>query len=306
MIPSMIGNFVKIKEGNTYPFQITGIVNLPDGTEYFTLSDPNNVKHLLEKRHYHHYCFEIGQSISCRIDKINCNGKIYIEPLHPYYRLGKAYDFPVLKIERSGNGKDAQVAVLEDVFCNEIRLSVNYFPELLEVGQLLKLKVVRIKKGLVYLSEPGFNREYSGMILGMEYPFTLKDFIDLQGDRSYFILTSGGNSLYKLRYKYYEKYGLNVGQIVSCRFIRSGKEFLLEPRHPLYQINGNYEFEIAGEETIKDYPAGERKVYLLRNDFGKSIMVPAEQIKSKQISDGKLYCKVRDIRKGRVYLNCRK
>jgi hypothetical protein len=304
MISSFASNIVKIKEGNVYPFLIKGMAQLPDGTEYFVLIDPNQVKHLLEKTHYLNYHFEIGQLISCRIDKINCSGKIYIEPLHPYYRLGKAYDFPLIRFEESKNKRADRTAIFEDVFCNEIRLSSNHLPESLQIGQLMKLKITRIKKGLVYISEPGFSEEYTGMAAGMEYPFIIKDFIDTPVKRSYFIITSSDGSMYKLRYKFYEKFGLTIGQTVYCRLIKNGKEAFLEPRHPYYQINVSYDFEIIGEDIIPDYPAGVRKVCILRNDYGKNILIPIDKLNSNYCRNGKMNCRVRDIRKGKLLISC--
>ena len=42
---------VKIREGKSYPFKISGLVVLPNGNECFILIDPNNVKHLLETKY---------------------------------------------------------------------------------------------------------------------------------------------------------------------------------------------------------------------------------------------------------------
>jgi hypothetical protein len=306
MISSITDNFVKIKEGKIYPFQINGITALPDGSEYLVLSDPNRVKHLLERSPYLHYPFEVGQSINCRIDKINCNGKIYIEPLHPFYRIGKSYDFPLIRIERGKNGKGKDLAVFEDVFCNEIKLSLNHFTNSLQAGQVVKLKVSRIKKGLIYLAEPGFDEDFTEMEEGSEYPFVIKEFIDSPGKRSYFIITSPSGLKYKLRHKFYEKYGLTVGETIFCRLMRSGKESYLEPRHPLYVINSSYDFEIIGEDLIPDYPHGERKVLILKNDFGKNVLIPADKVNPEQCRNGKINCRIMAIRKGKLFLHCRK
>jgi len=46
---------IKIKQGKSYPFKISGQVILPNGNECFILIDPNKVKHLLKTKHYLHY-----------------------------------------------------------------------------------------------------------------------------------------------------------------------------------------------------------------------------------------------------------
>jgi hypothetical protein len=296
----------RIKEGKTYPFRITGIVDLPDGTEHFVLTDPNRVKHLLKKKYYENYHFEIGQLITCRIDKINCNGKIYIEPCHPYYCLGKSYDFPLINVEVTKNKIKEKTAVFEDVFCNKVELPMNHFHPPLNAGEMVRLKVIRIKNGQIYLSEPGFEIENSGLKEGIEYPFTITDFINYPGNRSYFIITSDEGAKYKLRYKYYEKYGMKIGDTVYCRLTKVGKELFLEPRHPRYMINNQYDFDIIGEEIMPDYPEGERKVYILKNDFGKNIILPDYKIDTGLIINGKINCRVTDIRKAKLIMDCQK
>ncbi len=292
----------RIKEGVVYPFQVSGLIRLPDNTEHFVLVDPNGVKHLLESKFYINYHFEIGQMISCRIDKINCNGKFFIEPFHPFYRIGKQYPFRVLRTEDSGKSND-QVVIFEDVFNNEIRLHFHHFSEPFKVGQMLKLKIVRIKKGLVYLSEPGFDEDFSGMKVGTEYPFEIIDLINLPAKRSYFILVSPEGKKYKIRHKYYEKYGFSIGQAITCKLIKLGKELILEPEHPFYKVCQYYDFEIVGEDLLPKYPFGEKRVWILRNDYGKNVIIPE---RSKEVlRTGKINCRIKDIRKGSLKLTCR-
>jgi hypothetical protein len=304
MTSSVVDNIIKIREGKIYPFSIIGISELPDGTEYFILSDPNQVKHLLEKKHFIHYNFEVGQLITCRIDKINCNGKIYIEPLHPYYRLGKSYDFPLINIVHDGNNNN--MAVFEDVFGNEIMLPLDSFAEPPRIGLKVRLNVTRIKKGLIYLSEPGYDIKNSGLKTGLEYAFTIKGFINNPGNRSYFIIATEEGAKFKLRFKFYENYGLKVGQTINCRLIKNGRDLFFEPSHPSYKINHWYDFEVIGEKGVHYYPTGEKKVYILRNNFGKNILLPAEKVNPGQIKNNKINCRVKDIRKARIFLTCRK
>lgn len=294
--------FTRLKEGGIYPFQISGLIRLPDSTEHFVLIDPNGVKHLLERKHYLNYRFETGQMISCRIDKINCNGKFFIEPLHPFYRIGNRYQFKVLRIESPDQGKN-RLIIFEDIFGNEIKLHSHSFSEPISEGQMLKLKVSRIKKGLVYLSEPGLDEDFLSMKAGGVYQFVILKLIDLPAKRSYFMVASHDGKKYKIRQKYYEKYGLTIGQSIACRLVRSGNEFFLEPEHPFYKINQQYDFEILGEDTVPQYPFGEKKVWKLRNDYGKNALI---SVRSKEIfMSGKINCLVKDIRKGDLILSCR-
>lgn len=301
---------LKLEEGFTYPFNITGRIDLPDGNEYFVLQDPNDVKHLLLTRYYKKFNFQLGQTIQCRIDKINCNGKIYLEPEHPHYRVGQVYQFPFKSIEdyTDNVGNLHQFAIFTDVFNNEIKVPADHLPEKTEPGAHVKFMVSRIKKGKVYLSRTGRKVEYTHFEEGKYYYFRIIQFRLYPDNRSYYILkddtgNSPGDFTYKLRSKYFEKYDLKIGQSIQCRIIREEKETYLEPKHPFYTIGEKYTFEIIGDEFIINYPKGEIEAYLLKNDYGKAMHIPKKGVKEK-VKNGKIICTVTDIRKSRLFLDC--
>lgn len=306
MSASVTSGLIRLKEGNVYPFHIKGLTLLPDGIEYYVLIDPNQVRHLLESIHYMNYHFEVGQAITCRIDKINCNGKIYIEPLHPYYRVGKSYKFPLIRFEESSSNPKEINAVLEDVFCNEIKLPLVKFNKSLRVGQNVNLKIARIKRGKVFIAEPGFEEKFAGMNPGTEYSFLIQDLFDSHGNRSYFLLMSSDSKKFKLRHKFYEKYEFKIGQNIVCRLIQSGREFYLEPVHPYYKINHNYDFEIIEDRTIPDYPFGEKRILILRNDYGKNIYLPVGKTNFTKTVNNRIKCRVKNIRKGKLIVKFNK
>ena len=76
---------VSFKVGESYSFQIFKTVDISN-EEFYMLLDPNGNKYLLPAINYKPYNFKIGEWIKCRIDKINCTGKMYIEPNHPVYK----------------------------------------------------------------------------------------------------------------------------------------------------------------------------------------------------------------------------
>lgn len=301
---------LKLKEGFMYPFVIYGKVDLPDGNEYFVLKDPNDVKHLLLTRYYKNFNFQLGQTIECRVDKINCNGKIYLEPQHPYYELGKIYEFPFQSIEdyKDNLGKVHQFAIFTDIFQNEIKIPLDTLPEKVKPGMPVRFSISRIKKGRVYLSRKTIKEEYNHFNAGGYYYFRIVQYRLYPDNRSYYILkydheSSAEGYKYKLRSKYFEKYGFMIGQSIQCRLVNDGKETYLEPKHPYYQIGNEYMFDIVGDEFIINYPKGEMDAYLLKNDFGKAVHVPKKNVEGKVI-EGKLKCRVVDIRKSRLYLEC--
>jgi hypothetical protein len=107
--------------------------------------DTNGLKHFLPAEYYTNFNFQTGDVISCRIDKINCTGRIFLEPKHPYYIEGEIYSFDVLNfIENEKYG----VLVVKDIFENRIELQqemvqvTNY-----KVKKKVRCLVISIKKG---------------------------------------------------------------------------------------------------------------------------------------------------------------
>ena len=307
---NVTGVKLKLEEGSSYPFKITGKIDLPDGNEYFVLQDPNDVKHLLLTHYYKKFDFKLGQTIQCRIDKINCNGKIYLEPEHPHYMLNHSYEFP-FKAYDNYQDKDNnlyQFAIFTDTFNNEIKIPADTLPEKIAPGTSIKFHVSRIKKGRVYLSSEEHQEEYSHFEEGKYYYFKIIQFRLFPDNRSYYVIkedsdSSGQGFTYKLRSKYFKKYDFKIGQTVQCRLVKEETESYLEPKHPYYNIGENYEFDIIGDEFIIDYPKGKIDTYLLKNDFGKSVHVPKNDVEGKA-ANSKLICRVIDIRKSRLYLEC--
>lgn len=296
---------VKLEEGHKYPFKISGIIDLPDGNEYFVLKDPNDVRHLLLTRYYKNFNFQLGQTIQCRIDKINCSGKIYLEPEHPNYKLGRKYDFPFKFIEdyKDNVGKLHQFAIFTDVFDNEIKMPIDVLPEKIEAGIPLNFEVSRIKKGRVYISGNGLKENYNRFVDGKNYYFRIVQFRMYPDNRSFYILKDENGYSYKLRSKFFEKYDFKIGQSIQCRLVSAEEEAYLEPKHPYYNIGDQYNFDIIKEELIDDYPNGKIEAYLLKNDYGKPVHIPKRDTEGK-IREGKLRCTVTDIRKSRLFLKC--
>ncbi len=295
---------IKIEEGKTYLFKIAGSVVSPDGQDYFILIDLNNIKHLLGKKYYSKYKFEIGQTINCRIDKINCNGKIYLEPEHPYYKQGNKYEFFFQKTKKILNsaGEKEKIALLTDVFNNKIEMPFEDLHHELKPGEKLKYKVKKIKKGIIYISVTDKD-DYSGLKVNEKYSFKISHTKTYAGKYDYFVLIDPNGCKYKIRKKFYDKYNLEPGKTVVCRLIKDGKRKYLEPMHPFYIIGEEYDFEIIREGYRNVYPDEKKAVYILKNNYGKEILLNKEDISPAKIKQRKIKCKVSDIRKGQVYLD---
>ena len=112
------GNVV-FSEGNWFPFRVHNCVQLQDGEYYYVLQDINGLKHFLPAEFYENYGFTIGDAILCRIDRINCTGRIYLEPKHPHYSEGEIYHFEVINSTNSGLNN---FLVVKDISGNSIEV----------------------------------------------------------------------------------------------------------------------------------------------------------------------------------------
>ena len=296
----------KLTEGKTYPFKITGSIVSPDGLEYFKLSDINNVKHLLRKDYYTKYNLEVGQTINCKIDKINCSGKIFLEPLHPYYESGNFYEITYLKLKKIINsaGETEKIVLFTDSFENKIKVPFEDLPRKLIAGEKLDCRVVKIKKGRLLISINDDIDDFSELKAGIKYSFKISHIKTYAGKYEYYVLTDSNGKKYKLRKKFYVKYGLKPGQNIICRLISSGKKKYLEPFHPFYKIGKEYLFEIAGKGSRDVYPDLKKEVIFLKNDYGKEISLLENDISPGKIQNKKIRCKVTDIRRSEVFLDC--
>ncbi len=297
---------VKIEEGVIYPFKIVGVTVLPDETECYVLSDPNNVRHLIEKSPYEKYQFSLNQLVQCRIDKINCTGKIFIEPIHPVYKPGNKYSFPLIRFEDISiqKGVIQKMAVFSDIFQNEIFIPSEELSERFVPGNSYELNVVKIKKGRVILAGDTIDQDYKDFEPNQIYSFKIAHLTSFPGNFNFYLLASEEGMMYKLRSRYYSKYDFQIGQTIYCRFIRDDGEQFLEPQNPFYLPGNTYEFSIIRRDFITEYPERKKEVYILNNKSGKEIYIPVEEISLAKISNGKIKCKINDIRKSQLFLDC--
>ena len=75
---------------------LIAIQPFPDGNLYLILEDSNGYRFIQDYKPYAEYGLKPGAKIICKVDKVNCNGKIFLEPQHPLFEEGKDYPFPVI------------------------------------------------------------------------------------------------------------------------------------------------------------------------------------------------------------------
>jgi len=82
-----------LKQGDIQLFKVIRIITIPNNNKYFVLQDFKKNKHLLPFKLYENYNFKINSEIKCKIDKINCVGRIFLEPQHFYFSINKNFEF---------------------------------------------------------------------------------------------------------------------------------------------------------------------------------------------------------------------
>ncbi len=295
-----------LEEGSYYPFRVTGSVILPDGDHCFVLTDINGVKHLLYKEYYRSYNLELNREVRCRIDKINCTGKIFIEPEHPFYKLGSTYAFVFDRFieKETSSGSAERLAVLKNGYATDIYMPADEIDHPLMPGETVRAVVERIKKGRVYLSLGLEVNDYTGLEAGKRYHFTLDHILNEGGRYAYYVLLNEQGRKFRIRKKFYEKYGFNPGDMISCELVETDHQVFLEPVHPFYEVGFNYDFNILGETLVDEYPDGKAEAFRLENKFGKEILIRKNGIKAERVNGSSLKCTVTAIKKSQVFLAC--
>ncbi len=136
----------KLKEGESYDFRYIKNVILEDQNQYMVFEDHYGIRHFVDYQYYKKYMLAPSSTVRCYIDKINCTGRIFLEPEHPVYKRGEVYEFEALNITDSQDGK---VTTVTDCFGNVIKLKT-----CLELGSepnhrfTVSGRVEKIKKGI--------------------------------------------------------------------------------------------------------------------------------------------------------------
>jgi hypothetical protein len=299
-----IKKIVPLKEGESYPFYISGELTLPGGNEYFKLEDPNQIRHLIPKNPYEKYGLEHGKTVKCFVSRINCNGKIYIEPEHPHYSIGKTYEFLFERFEIINDSLKAptKTAVFRDIFGYDIHSPAKDVPNNIKPGNFLKGRIERIKNGRLIVAFALDVNDFSGMNPGEKFQFQISGTKTYGGKYEYFVLTAADGRKFEIKRKFCREYGLKVGDMVICKLTDDNGVLFLEPEHPFYKTGKVYEFEIEGKGAMILYPEGSETLLLLRNDFGKQIVLPEKETGLNLSIGTTIYCKVTDIKKSQVFL----
>lgn len=292
-------------EHEWYPFKIHKEVDIPDDGEYYVLTDLHGYKHLLRKEYYLHYHFEIGSTIQCRIDKINCSGKIYLEPEHPLYKEGKVYDFEVVEFKEITNllGNKENTLIIKDLYDNLLTISAD---EAQIENNCVSCVVDQIKKGQLFVTPINATKALKGLKEGDWFNSKIvKRFTD-EENNDFFLLKDKNDHSFYLPTRYYENYHLQIGDQIYCKVvkIRSQWDYVIEPKSPHYSEGTVYDFVVKDKKTQHNYM--EEKVYLLVVqdvfEIETNVEVNHKTYVLTSIGDS-IRCKVNKIKKSKLLLS---
>lgn len=109
-----------LESGKWFDLQILKIIDIPGDQPFFMARDINGLKHLIPSSYYGDYDLREGDTISCRLDRINCLGRFFFEPIHPFYKSGEAYKFKLKEFLRHSDcTNNIFSAKVIDIFGNE-------------------------------------------------------------------------------------------------------------------------------------------------------------------------------------------
>ncbi len=296
----------RLTEGHSYPFHILKVVSLAPDEEWFVMQDPNGYKILVPKDFYHQYGFAPGQTITCRVDKINCNGRMFLEPAHPHYTEGNIYDFELVNKGRRKNiiNQDERFFIVRDLLGKEWK--VRTYDEALweNPPDQIPCKLKRIKKGKLFLVVAGEEVRHSNLETGQIYPFTITDeTVNPDDGQSYYILEDSTGNKHLLRKKHYMHYGFRKGQQIECKVDKFASEgyFLLEPLHPCYETGNTYRFPVERVEELIFTDGFKQKVVVLADCFGEEVKVFADdEVAAYYQNSDTAEARVERIRKSRL------
>ncbi len=294
----------RLVEGRVYPFHVLKTVSLGPTDDWYVLKDPQGYKILLSKSLYAHYGIAPGMDISCRVDKINCNGKIFLEPEHPIYKEKEVYTFNVVCAGHRKDilGSDGHFFMVRDA--HHLEWKVKTFSKKLwdSPPEKINCYVNKIKKGRLYLKVAGEIPDSQGLQTGQAYLFTITgEKTDEEENTVYFILEDKNGYRHILKKKHYLHYGFKKGDQVMCAVDTIAAEgfLMLEPLHPCYETGKTYEFPVDRLEQMIFSDGFVQKVLVLKDCFGKEVRIFLDHRVSSLLGKKRLVVAlVKRIRKG--------
>ncbi len=290
---------MKLEEGRHYTFHALKTIKLPDSSDNLILTGPDNKKYLLPLIYYKDYNLTDKKEIVCKVDKINCSGKVFLEPIHPSYIEGDTFSFIVESINHNGNinRPESYLFSVIDIFGNIISVPTGLLDLTTIIGSEVKLKVERISKGKIHFSQPEARERTDDLAEGGIYDFIVAAIEHGPDSEDFYVVKDINNKEHRLPVRYYNHYGFKEGDSFRGKILRysPGGPKTIEPENPWYSPGDVVEVTVGNCTTDE---TGEQFFVDVFDNKGFEYMIKMSQKPVNQI----LKCTVLKIRKGRPVL----
>ncbi len=286
---------MKFIEGDEHSFQVLKLADISEEGAFYVLRHESTRRLLLPYETYKNYKIEIGTSIICRIDRVNCTGNVFLEPKHPVYVEGLNYSFPVV------SHNDSFIRVT-DCFSNEVKVEI---PEGIDVKYNLceiDLKVIKVKKGKPILSFTDDKRSRFDYLINKSLVFLVTAVIKNNFDEEVYVLKSNTLPKAELKVRHYHNYGFTIGKEVEAKVLGINEDGLLkvEPKNPFYNIGELYDFTISSFEKSE---SDNEPIVVVNDNRGAKIGIPITELDRVNLKEKtRVLCRVTGFRKGKPKL----
>ena len=285
-------------EKKRYKFRVLRLLTLPDDSRSWLLTHDGEDRYLLPAEYYGDYGIVAGNEIICRIDKINCTGRIFLEPENPFYREKHKYRFSFLREEPLEGSGDSNLKRLIFAGVNDdIHSSIIHSDTVpLNPGDDVDVIINKIKKGRLFF-EPLCLAEQVFMREGEVYQFkatgiSKENILDAQGP---------GGVMASLDLRHYRDHGLFPGRVFRAHFRKWNEKGypLIEPEHPFYKPGETYTFRVLREELPDHHYKDKLQVLIVEDCFRNEIKVfTGQSLNESGKLPGEVLCRVERLKKG--------
>jgi hypothetical protein len=290
---------MKLEEGKTYTFNAVKSVELPGGEANLMLIGPDGRKYLLPLTFYRGYTLVSPGPIKCKIDKINCSGKVFLEPANPFYTEGESYVFDVRHNSEftDSNGNIHRSYAVADMLGNLIDVPAELMAGIQEEGEKITLRVERISKGKLHFTRKREADDLEKLEEGKSYDFRILKTVSGPDDEPCYAAADIYGDLHLLQVRYYSHYGFKVGASFRGKVVRYslGSPKTIEPENPWFKPGDKMRVTIASWAPLE---TGEGFICDGFDDNGFSHTL----ILSEAPAGNSLICRVVKIRKGKPVL----
>jgi hypothetical protein len=276
--------FTGYTEGKVYTFKVVKQITMPDNCVYWVLEGPDSSRFLIDAEIYNKYGIAEEDNLRCNIDRVNCSGRVFLEP-QSELKTGEVYSFNITGIINRLDpiGRIRYFALVETSlgtsYC-ELDHNKHYFSEELEC------RVRCVRKGHALL-EQAINPKPVCRQGTWEEMLVISSYHYYNGEHCYLLQDSYGNG-HVVPFTSYRKFGLRTG-VWSDFFIVSvnpDESCIIEPRHPCYKEGDTCVFTVKDRSLYTEFQKVKGSVLQLEDERGYEGIAFVSQDKASEYPNG--------------------